>query len=122
MEELQRLESNGRFEGARAIAGTIGASLGALVLGLDAAVWLLLGSQVADFVSGIIAASIRREVDSRVGWAGIGRKVLVWCAVGLAAGVQRYFAALGVHVAIPLPAVGELQLPHVGLSAAVCVG
>src|SRR6266498_3137038 len=114
--------SSERFELGRWIAGAVGASAGALVLGLDAAVWLLLGAQALDFVSGVLAAGILRELDSRAGWNGLLRKVLVWCQVGAAALIQRYLESFGARVAIPLPALGELQLPAVGLVAAVCVG
>ena len=122
MESVQGSQDGERFELGRAAAGMAGAVIGPFLLGIDAAVWLLLAAQAADFLSGVVAAMIRREVDSRVGWTGIGRKVLVWCAVGLVAGVQRYLETLGVRVSIPLPALGDLRLPAVGLAAAVCVG
>ena len=111
-----------RFELGRWIAATLGASAGAFLLGLDAAIWLLLGAQALDFVSGVLAAGIQRELDSRVGWNGLVRKVLVWCQVGVAALIHRYLESFGAHVAVPLPAIGELQLPAIGLVAAVCVG
>jgi toxin secretion/phage lysis holin len=119
---MHEVQSGDRFDLGRWIAATAGASVGAFLLGLDAAVWLLLGAQALDFASGVLAAGIKRELDSRVGWSGLLRKVLVWCQVAAAGLIQRYLASFGATVAIPLPVVGDLQLPAIGLVAAVCVG
>ena len=45
MQQSVQAQGGERFELARWVAGAGGAFLGSLVMGLDAAVWLLLGAQ-----------------------------------------------------------------------------
>ena len=48
----------------------------------------LVAMAVADYVTGLIAAGISGSLDSRVGWKGILKKLLIFVAVAVAATVD----------------------------------
>ena len=78
----------------------IGAGLATVVTylfgGADRWLFGLLAVVILDYISGLIAAGIRREVNSRKGFAGILKKVLMFCVVGVASIVDKATGAGGV--------------------------
>lgn len=69
-----------------AIIGYIGWFLG----GFDGLLIALCVFAVIDYITGIIAATIEKKVNSRVGFLGIARKFVMFLIVGLAAILDAY--------------------------------
>lgn len=63
---------------------TFGGVLGWLVGGADGFLFALIAFVVIDYVTGILVAISRKELDSRVGFRGIAKKVVIFCIVGIA--------------------------------------
>lgn len=61
----------------------IGGGLTALLGGWDMALQVLVLFVVADYVVGLIAAAVEHKLDSRVGFRGIARKVLLFVPVAI---------------------------------------
>ncbi len=57
------------------VFGTIGSIISYLVDGLGLAVVVLLGLMAIDYITGIIAAIIRKELNSRIGFTGLLKKI-----------------------------------------------
>jgi len=55
----------------------VGAAAGAVLFGnVPALVWILIGLQAMDMLTGMLAAGIGGELASGTAWRGIGRKVM----------------------------------------------
>ena len=75
----------------------IGGSLFSYVFGWSEALESLLWLMVLDYISGVIAAYIQRELNSNVGYVGILRKMGILCVVGLANFLDYAMGASMVH-------------------------
>lgn len=64
------------------------AGVTAIFGGWDMLMTALVAMAVADYVTGLIAAGISGSLDSRVGWKGILKKLLIFVAVAVAATVD----------------------------------
>lgn len=66
-----------------------GGTLFSYMFGWSAALESLLWLMVLDYVSGVITAYIRKELNSQVGYIGILRKMGILCVIGLAHFLDR---------------------------------
>ena len=84
----------------------IGAGLATVVTylfgGADRWLFGLLAVVILDYISGVIAAVITREVNSKKGFAGILKKVLMFCVVAVAHIVDSATGAGGVLRALTI--------------------
>lgn len=62
----------------------IGGFMGWFLGGLDGFVYALIIFVVVDYITGVLAAIIQKNVSSEIGFKGICKKVLIFCLVGLA--------------------------------------
>ena len=65
------------------------AAMAAWVIALPIVIWLLLGMQVLDIVSGLVASGQRSELSSSISWEGMKKKVFQWILV-LTAVILQY--------------------------------
>lgn len=66
----------------------LAAGITAIFGGWDMLMTALVVMAVADYVTGLVAAGISGGLDSRVGWKGILKKLLIFVAVAVAATVD----------------------------------
>ncbi|MBQ8306053.1 MAG: phage holin family protein [Blautia sp.] len=62
-----------------------GGILGGILGGWDGLLKALVILMVCDYLTGILAAAILRELSSRIGFIGIGKKIAMMCVVAMAA-------------------------------------
>lgn len=78
----------------------IGAGAGAVITyvfgGADSWLIAMLVLVIIDYISGVIAAAIRRELSSKKGFDGILKKVLLFCVVAVAHIIDQATSAGGV--------------------------
>lgn len=72
---------------------TAGGALGWFLGGWDALLRLLVIMVAVDFVTGSVAATIRGEARSKVGFIGIARKVFIFLLVGMATHLDNLFGS-----------------------------
>lgn len=65
-------------------AAAVGSILGGLFGGLDGFLYALLVFMVIDYITGLLAAGVEKELDSRVGFKGIAKKVAILLLVVIA--------------------------------------
>ena len=70
--------------------------------GADKWIFALIAVAILDYISGVIAAGIKREVNSKKGFAGILKKVLMFCVVAVANIVDKATDAGGVLRALTI--------------------
>lgn len=58
--------------------------------GLDGFIKVLIAFSVIDYVTGVSAAYVRRELSSAIGFKGIAKKVMIFCFVGIAHVVDKH--------------------------------
>lgn len=68
----------------KASIATGGGIVSYLIGGWDMALKALLVFVTIDYITGLIAAGVEKRLNSRVGLAGIGRKVGIFCVVAVA--------------------------------------
>ena len=61
----------------------IGGFMGWFLGGLDGFLYALIVFVVVDYLTGIMAAFIKKEISSEVGFKGICKKVAIFCLVGI---------------------------------------
>lgn len=66
----------------------IGGTLATLLGGWDFSIWLLVLFMILDYASGIGAAIINKEFDSKIGFAGITRKIMTLIPIIMAFGLD----------------------------------
>ena len=66
----------------------LAAGITAIFGGWDMLMTALVVMAVADYATGLVAAGINGRLDSRVGWKGILKKLLIFVAVAVAATVD----------------------------------
>jgi len=64
-------------------AAAVGAFIGWFVGGIDGALYALIAFTVADYITGVFAAFIRKELSSEVGAKGIIKKLTIYIIVGI---------------------------------------
>jgi len=74
----------------KAIAIAIGGYLAWFFGGVDGVFIALCVFAVVDYITGVIAAIVEKKVDSKIGFKGIARKVLMFLIVGASAVLDRY--------------------------------
>lgn len=73
------------------IFACIGTFLTWIFGGWDLAIQILVSMMVIDYITGVIVAYINKEVDSRVGFRGICRKLLIMIILIVAVLLDRLF-------------------------------
>lgn len=68
----------------RAIFATLGGWLGWYMGSIDGFLYALIGLVIVDYITGVVAAGIKHELSSEVGFVGIAKKVMVFAVVGVA--------------------------------------
>ncbi len=71
------------------IAACIGAVLGYFFGEFDGFIHALIAFVILDYISGMLAAYIKRELSSRAGFNGIVRKVTIFIVVGVSQIIDR---------------------------------
>lgn len=61
----------------------IGGFMGYFLGGFDGFIYALVVFVVVDYLTGVMAAVIKKEVSSEVGFKGICKKVTIFCLVGI---------------------------------------
>lgn len=86
------------------ISGIIGSIVSYMFDSVGVAVSILILFMLADYITGMVAAGIQKELNSRVGWTGFIRKIYVLVLIGLIyaleylAGYYTEFDIFGGHV------------------------
>ena len=94
------------------IAG-VGAVLGWFFGGFDGFIFALIAFCSMDYVTGVMAAGVKHQLSSAVGFKGIARKITIFVLVGIAHTIDREL--LG-HTALLRDAVIFFYLANEGLS------
>lgn len=115
------------WSGIQVAFASLGGFLGWFLGGFDGFLYALIALVVVDYITGVMCAVVDKKLDSKVGFKGIFRKVLIFTLVGIAniidihvlgeAGVLRtaviffYISNEGVsllenaaHLGLPIPA------------------
>jgi len=71
------------------IVGGIGSALTYLFGGVSALLGILLAFVVTDYITGVLAAGSKGELNSAIGFKGIGRKIGIFVLVAIAHLVDR---------------------------------
>ncbi|AFE86257.1 holin [Bacillus phage PBC1] len=71
----------------------LGGSVGWYLGGWDALLRFLVILTVIDFITGSIAATVKGEAKSKVGFIGIARKVFIFVLVGIATHLDNLFGS-----------------------------
>ncbi len=66
------------------VAGLIGATLGSFLGGVDGLVIALIIFVVADYLTGVLCAAKQKTINSKKGFWGIMKKILIFALVGIA--------------------------------------
>lgn len=65
------------------VFAAMGGSIGAVLGGFDGFLYALIVFVVVDYITGLMAAVINKEVSSEVGFHGIVKKVVIFCLVAV---------------------------------------
>ena len=68
----------------RFISAIIGGWLGWFLGSLDGFLYTLIALVIVDYITGVVAAGLRHELSSEVGFTGIAKKIMVFAIVGVA--------------------------------------
>ena len=74
---------------------TLGGFLGWYLGGLDGFLYALIAFVVVDYITGVMCAVVDKKLDSKVGFKGIFRKVLIFALVGIANIIDVYVLGEG---------------------------
>ena len=66
------------------ISAIIGGWLGWFLGSLDGFLYTLIALVIVDYITGVVAAGLRHELSSEVGFTGIAKKIMVFAIVGVA--------------------------------------
>lgn len=77
----------------KSVFAAVGATLAWFFGGFDVVFYALVAFATVDYISGVIAAYIKKQLDSSTGFKGILKKVAMFLVVGIAAVIDR--VALG---------------------------
>lgn len=86
------------------VSGVIGAVVSYMFDLVGVAVTILILFMLTDYITGLVAAGIQKELNSRVGWTGFIRKIYVLVLIGLIyaleylAGYYTEFDIFGGHI------------------------
>lgn len=64
--------------------GILGALLAMFLGPMDGAIYALIIFVVLDYITGLIAAGVGKQISSEIGFKGIFKKVMIFCLVGVA--------------------------------------
>lgn len=79
----------------RTAAAVLGGWLGWFFGDMDGFFYTLLAFTIVDFITGLMAAWVNKELSSAVGYKGICRKVAIFILVGIAHIVDAYLIGAG---------------------------
>lgn len=66
------------------ISAIIGGWLGWFLGNFDGFLYTLIALVIVDYITGVVAAGIRHELSSEVGFTGIAKKIMIFAIVGVA--------------------------------------
>lgn len=66
------------------ISAIIGGWLGWFLGSFDGFLYTLIALVIVDYITGVVAAGIRHELSSEVGFTGIAKKIMIFAIVGVA--------------------------------------
>jgi toxin secretion/phage lysis holin len=72
------------WTGIQVIFASLGGFLGWFLGGFDGFLYALIAFVVVDYITGVMCAVVDKKLDSKVGFKGIFRKVLIFTLVGIA--------------------------------------
>lgn len=72
---------------------SVGAAVGWFLGGWDGILKVMVMMTIVDFITGSIAATIKGEAKSKVGFIGIARKVFIFLLIGLASQLDYIFGS-----------------------------
>lgn len=78
------------WEGVRLAFGVVGGIIGGFLQPVRGPVIALVVFVVLDYLTGILAAVVKKELSSETGWHGLIRKVAIFVLVGLSALLDTY--------------------------------
>ena len=74
----------------KAACATMGGLLGVFLGGWDGFLYALTAFIVIDYLTGVMAAIIKKELSSEVGFKGIFKKILIFTLVGVGSIIDTY--------------------------------
>jgi toxin secretion/phage lysis holin len=77
------MKLNQIWDGIHWAGAGIGAALGYFLGGFDGALIVLIVFSSLDYVTGVAAAAVKKELSSETGARGIVKKVLIFCLIGV---------------------------------------
>jgi toxin secretion/phage lysis holin len=77
------------------IGAGVGAFLGYFLGGLDGALIVLIVFSSLDYITGVGAAAVKKELSSEIGARGIVKKMVIFCLVGVAHLLDLYILGGG---------------------------
>ncbi|UZT28576.1 holin [Bacillus phage vB_BceS_LY5] len=77
----------------KSLALSVGAAVGWFLGGWDMILKVMVMMAIIDFLTGSIAAHLKGEAKSKVGFIGIARKMFIFLLIGLAAQLDNIFGS-----------------------------
>lgn len=71
------------IESAQYAFAALGGALGAVMGGFDGFLYALVVFVVVDYITGLMAAAVEKQLSSEVGFKGIFKKVVIFCLVAV---------------------------------------
>lgn len=68
----------------QALIATLGGCIGFYLGEMNGFLYTLIALVVADYITGLLRAGIERKLDSKIGFKGIAKKVMIFIIVGIA--------------------------------------
>jgi toxin secretion/phage lysis holin len=81
-----------KLDAVKVSFGVVGSGLSWLFGGWDTLIQYLLLFMAADYVTGIIKSGMKKEISSKIGFRGIGKKVGILVVVAMAQGLDVLLA------------------------------
>lgn len=83
------------WTGIQVAFSTMGGFLGWYLGGVDGFLYALIAFVVVDYITGVMCAVVDKKLDSKVGFKGIFRKVMIFALVGIANIIDIYVLGQG---------------------------
>jgi toxin secretion/phage lysis holin len=66
------------------IFAAVGAGLSWYLGGIDSSIYVIISFVIADYITGVMCAIVKRELSSEIGFKGIFKKILIFLLIGAA--------------------------------------
>ena len=77
------------------IFAALGGAIGAVMGGFDGFLYALIVFVMVDYVTGVMAGILNKELSSRIGFRGIFKKIVIFCLVAVAHIIDTYVIGNG---------------------------